>query len=145
MQLNRDMSATANCKVIPLLLKIAPDLTNEALDDIIAIVKDAGIDGIVATNTTIARSGLQTSPERITEMGAGGLSGKPLSNRATEVIRYLHEKSGGSFPIIASGGIHTGADAREKLDAGASLVQIYTGFIYEGPGIVKNICRELIK
>ncbi len=127
----------------PILLKIAPDLTNEQLDDIIDIVKATGIAGIVATNTTISRADLTSNPADVDAIGAGGLSGKPVRQRATEVIRYLHQKSGGSFPIIAVGGIFTAADAKEKLDAGAALVQVYTGFIYEGPAIVKNICKGL--
>jgi dihydroorotate dehydrogenase len=129
----------------PILLKIAPDLTNEQLDDIIGIVAETKIDGVIATNTTISREGLKTDANRITEIGAGGLSGKPLTKRSTEVVKYLSDKSNKSFPIIAVGGIHTGADAIEKLNAGASLVQIYTGFIYEGPGIVKRINKEILK
>lgn len=129
----------------PLLLKIAPDLTNEQLDDIIAIVKETSIDGIVATNTTIDRSGLNTPGDTVKNIGAGGLSGKPLRGRATEVIRYLHTHSNGQIPIIAVGGIFSAADAREKLEAGASLVQVYTGFIYEGPAIARNICKGLLK
>lgn len=128
----------------PLLLKIAPDLTNEQLDDIIAIVRDTAIDGVVSSNTTIDRSGLKTEANKVEAIGAGGLSGAPLRRRATEVVKYLHSNSGGSFPIIASGGIFTAEDAREKLDAGASLVQVYTGFIYQGPGIAKSICDNLI-
>lgn len=127
----------------PILLKIAPDLTNEQLDDIISLVQDTGIQGIVATNTTIDRSGLNSSSTMVEAIGAGGLSGKPLTKRATEVIRYLHTQSNGSITIIAAGGIFTAADAREKLDAGASLVQVYTGFIYEGPAIAANICKGL--
>ena len=129
----------------PILLKIAPDLSNEQLDDIISIMKDTKIDGLIATNTTIDRSNLKTDKTKVEAMGAGGLSGKPLTKRSTEVIKYLSDKSCRSFPIIAVGGIHTGADAIEKLNAGASLVQIYTGFIYEGPGIVKRINKELLK
>jgi dihydroorotate dehydrogenase len=129
----------------PILLKIAPDLTNTQLDDIIDIVKTTQIDGVVATNTTISRADLQTSSERIAEIGAGGLSGKPLTNRATEVIRYLSEKSGKAFPIIGVGGIHTAEDAIEKINAGAILVQVYTGFIYEGPAIAKRINKALLK
>lgn len=129
----------------PILLKIAPDLTNEQLDDIIGIMKDTKIDGLIATNTTIDRSNLKTDKTKVDALGAGGLSGKPLTKRSTEVIRYLSDKSGKAFPIIAVGGIHTGADAIEKLNAGASLVQVYTGFIYEGPGIVKRINKELLK
>ncbi len=127
----------------PILLKIAPDLTNEQLDDIVDIVRNTQLDGIVSSNTTISRQGLQTPASEVEAIGAGGLSGAPLRERATEVIRYLHAKSNGAIPIIASGGIFTAADAREKLDAGASLVQVYTGFIYEGPAIAKNICNGL--
>ena len=127
----------------PILLKIAPDLTNEQLDDIISLVQDTKIQGVVATNTTIERSGLAASAERINEIGAGGLSGRPLTQRATEVVRYIHQKSGGAIKIIAAGGIFTAADAQEKLDAGASLVQVYTGFIYEGPAIASNICKGI--
>jgi len=126
----------------PILLKIAPDLTDEQLDDIIEIVKQTGIAGIIATNTTISRDGLYAPENLKGEMG--GLSGKPLTKRSTEVIRYLSEKSGKSFPIIGVGGIHSAADAKEKLDAGASLVQLYTGFIYEGPGLIKRICKTLL-
>ncbi len=126
----------------PILLKIAPDLTNEQLDDIVDIVQTTGIAGLIATNTTIDRNGLYSPPELIGE--AGGLSGKPLTSRSTEVIRYLSEKSNGAFPIIGVGGIHSPEDAKEKLAAGASLVQLYTGFIYEGPGLIKRICKELL-
>ncbi len=130
-------------KAKPILLKIAPDLTNEQLDDIVEIVHQSKIAGVIATNTTIDRSGLQTSGAELESIGAGGLSGKPVKKRSTEVIRYLSKKSGGAFPIIGVGGIQNAADAKEKLDAGASLVQVYTGFIYEGPSIAKNICRGL--
>ena len=129
----------------PVLLKIAPDLTDTQLDDIIDIVAATQIDGIVATNTTIDRSQLQTAKERVEAIGAGGLSGKPVTARATEVIRYIHQKTKGSIPMIAVGGIFTAEDALDKLNAGASLVQVYTGFIYEGPGIVKNICNALMQ
>jgi dihydroorotate dehydrogenase len=127
----------------PILLKIAPDLTNEQLDDIVGIVTDTQLDGIVATNTTISRANLLTPAEEVSNIGAGGLSGAPVRTRATEVVKYIHTKSKGTIPIIASGGIFTAADAKEKLDAGASLVQVYTGFIYEGPGIASNICKGL--
>lgn len=127
----------------PVLLKIAPDLTQEQLNDIISIALETGLSGIVATNTTVSREGLKTSSDKIQRIGPGGLSGRPLKNRSTEVIRYLYRQTGGSLPIIASGGIFTALDAKEKLDAGASLVQVYTGFIYEGPGIVKRICKGL--
>ena len=126
----------------PILLKIAPDLTNDQLNDIVNIVQTTGIAGIIATNTTIDRDGLYTPEKLSKEMG--GLSGKPLAKRSTEVIRYLAERSKGSFPIIGVGGIHSAEDAKEKLAAGASLVQIYTGFIYEGPAIIKNICKGLL-
>ncbi len=125
----------------PILLKIAPDLTNEQLMDIIDIVSTTKIDGVIATNTTIDRTGL-TSENR-NEMG--GLSGKPLTSRSTEVIRFLSEKSNRAFPIIGVGGIHSKEDALEKLKAGASLVQLYTGFIYEGPGLVAEINKALLK
>ncbi len=128
-----------------ILLKIAPDLTNEQLDDIVEIVRVTQIDGVIATNTTIDRSSLQTDRLKIEAMGAGGLSGKPLTKRSVEVVKYLTEKSNNAFPIIGVGGIHTGKDAVEMLKAGASLVQVYTGFIYEGPRIIKNINKEILK
>lgn len=129
----------------PVLLKIAPDLTNEQLDDIIDIVKQTRIAGLIATNTTISREGLQTDREEVKQIGLGGLSGKPLRQRSTEVIRYLSEKSRKAFPIIAVGGIHSPEDAIEKLNAGASLVQLYTGFIYEGPALVKGIQKAILR
>ena len=128
----------------PILLKIAPDLTDSQLDDIIEIIKETGISGIIATNTTINRSGLQSLAENLEKIGAGGLSGRPLHKRSTEVIRYLHEKSGGGFPIIGVGGIHSPEEALEKLEAGATLVQLYTGFIYEGPGLIRKINRAIL-
>jgi dihydroorotate dehydrogenase len=127
----------------PLLLKIAPDLNQQQLDDVISLALEIRLDGLVAANTTISREGLVTSVERLEAIGAGGLSGAPLRERATEVVRYLAAQTGGRVPIIASGGIFTGADAREKLEAGAELVQVWTGFIYEGPFIVGRICRAL--
>lgn len=131
----------AKPKAKPILLKIAPDLTDDQLLDIIDIVKVTKIAGVIATNTTISRDGLIS--ENKTEMG--GLSGKPLSKRSTEVIRFLSEKSNKAFPIIGVGGIHSADDAMEKLEAGASLVQLYTGFIYEGPGLIKAICKKILK
>lgn len=125
----------------PILLKIAPDLTDEQLLDIIDIVSETKIAGVIATNTTISRDGLQSENKKET----GGLSGQPLKHRSTEVIRFLHEKSHGAFPIIGVGGIHSAEDAMEKLNAGASLVQIYTGFIYEGPKLIKAINKALLK
>jgi dihydroorotate dehydrogenase len=127
----------------PILLKIAPDLNEHQLDDIIEIVSELEIAGIVATNTTISREGLSTPRKKVDAIGNGGLSGKPVRARSTEVIRYISEKTGGTIPIIAVGGIFTAEHAREKLAAGASLVQVYTGFIYEGPGIVRRICKGL--
>lgn len=125
----------------PILLKIAPDLTDEQLLDIIDIVLETKIDGVIATNTTISREGLVSENKN----EGGGLSGKPLTARATEVIRFLSEKSNKSFPIIGVGGIHSAEDALAKLDAGASLIQLYTGFIYEGPGLIKEINKALVK
>jgi len=127
----------------PILLKIAPDLTDNQLLDIIEIVKDTKIDGVIATNTTIARDHLKSDLVYTEEKG--GLSGKPLTNRSTEVIRFLAEKSGKAFPIIGVGGIHSAEDAIEKLEAGADLVQLYTGFIYEGPSLIKKINKEVLK
>lgn len=129
----------------PILLKIAPDLTNSQLDDIIDIVADTKIDGVIATNTTISREGLATSPADVKEIGNGGLSGVPVRQRSTEVIRYLATKSGNSFPIIGVGGIDSAESAKEKLDAGASLVQVYSGFVYQGPALVKKINRGLVE
>ena len=128
----------------PLLLKIAPDLSNEQLDDIIEIMLELKMDGIVATNTTIQRTGLVADDLQVEKIGAGGLSGKPLSQRSTEVIRYIHQKSKGAFPIMGVGGIHSVEDALEKLEAGATLLQIYTGFIYEGPMLNKRINKAIL-
>lgn len=125
----------------PILLKIAPDLTDEQLLDIIDIVSDTKIDGVIATNTTISREELSSENKK----EAGGMSGIPLGKRATEVIRFISEKSNKSFPIIGVGGIHSAADALEKIEAGASLVQLYTGFVYEGPGLIKDINTALLK
>ena len=129
----------------PILLKIAPDLTNEQLDDIIDIVADTKIDGVIATNTTIDRSGLKTAENSVQAIGNGGLSGKPIRLRSTQVIKYLADKSNKAFPIIGVGGIHSAEDALEKLDAGATLLQVYTGFIYEGPSIVKRINKAILE
>lgn len=127
----------------PLFLKIAPDLTNEQLDDIIDLAVEVKLSGLVVSNTTISREGLSVSQNEIEKIGNGGLSGKPLQKRSTEVLQYFHEKSRGRIPLIASGGIFTGKDAEEKFLNGATLVQVWTGFIYEGPGIVKKICNSL--
>ena len=126
----------------PILLKIAPDLTDSQLDDIIDIVNSTGIHGIIATNTTLDRSSLVTDS---TQIGAGGLSGKPLQSRSTEIIRYIHQKSGGAIKIIGVGGINNGDDAIEKLNAGASLIQVYSGLVYEGPSLIKNINAAILK
>ncbi len=127
----------------PILLKIAPDLTKEQIDDVIDLALEIKLDGLVVSNTTISREQLKTQNSKLKTIGAGGMSGLPLKQRSTEIIKYIHQRTGGQIPIIASGGIFTGADAKEKIDAGASLVQVWTGFIYEGPGIVKKICNHL--
>ena len=127
----------------PLLLKIAPDLTLEQINDVIDLTTEIKLDGLVATNTTIAREGLLTAADKVNAIGAGGLSGLPVRQRSTAIVQYIAEKTKGQLPIIASGGIFTGADAREKLEAGASMVQVWTGFIYEGPAIVKKIVRTI--
>ncbi len=127
----------------PILLKIAPDLTNPQLDDIVDIVRETGIAGVIATNTTLSRAGLKSDADLISQ--TGGLSGAPLTQRATEVIRYLAEKSNHAFPIIGVGGIQCPEDALEKLAAGASLIQLYTGFIYKGPSLIKAIEKEIAR
>ena len=129
----------------PILLKIAPDLNKDQLDDILEIVKETKIDGVIATNTTISRANLQTDKKQIENIGAGGLSGQPLKNRSTEVIRYLYENSNKQLKIIGVGGISSPEDAIEKLNAGAVLVQVYTGLIYSGPSLIKNINKAILK
>lgn len=128
----------------PLFLKIAPDLTAGQLDDVASLAMEIKLDGIVATNTTISREGLITNPATVEAIGMGGLSGKPVQQKSTEIVQQIVQKTNGSIPVIASGGIFNGADALEKLNAGAVLVQVWTGFIYEGPAIVKKICRHLV-
>lgn len=128
----------------PLLLKIAPDLNEAQLNDIVEIAIEANLSGIIATNTTISREGLHASSQKVEEIGAGGLSGKPLTKRSTEIIRYLRQHLPQSIKIIGVGGIMTAEDALEKLDAGADLVQLYTGFIYEGPSLITRINRKLL-
>jgi dihydroorotate dehydrogenase len=140
---NKKLAKSNQRKEKPILLKIAPDLTDDQLLDIIEIVADTKIDGVIATNTTIARNNLKSHLTLTEEMG--GLSGKPLSHRSTEVIRFLSENSRKAFPIIGVGGIHTPEDALEKLDAGADLVQLYTGFIYEGPALIKKINKAILE
>ena len=127
----------------PLLLKIAPDLTKEQLDDIVDLSFEIKLNGLVATNTTLSRENLATQNAELINQ-QGGLSGKPLTAKSTEVVEYLSQQTKSQIPIMASGGIFTGEDAKEKLNAGASLVQVWTGFIYEGPMIVKNICKSLV-
>ena len=140
---NKKLAKNHQRKEKPILLKIAPDLTDDQLLDIIEIVADTKIDGVIATNTTIARQNLKSHLTLTEEMG--GLSGKPLTNRSTEVIRFLSENSRKAFPIIGVGGIHAPEDALEKLEAGADLVQLYTGFIYEGPGLIKKINKAILE
>lgn len=127
----------------PILLKIAPDVHEDQLKDIIEIVEETGIDGVIATNTTIDRGGLSTPQEKVEAIGAGGLSGKPVKDKSTQVIQFLRQNQNKPFVIIGVGGIFTGADAKEKLDAGADLIQVYSGFIYEGPAQVKKINKYL--
>jgi dihydroorotate dehydrogenase len=127
----------------PILLKIAPDLTLEQIGDVIDLALEIKLDGLVATNTTISRDKLITNDLQLAIIGAGGLSGKPIKEKSTEIVKYICQKTNGKIPVIASGGIFTAADAQEKINAGASLVQVWTGFIYEGPSIVKNICKDL--
>lgn len=130
----------------PILLKIAPDLNTSQIDDVLELSLEIKLDGLVVANTTVSREELKKVPVSvIDEIGAGGLSGAPLRERSTAIVKYIHEKAGGQIPVIASGGVFTAADALEKLAAGASLVQVWTGFIYEGPAIVRNICKGLLE
>lgn len=140
--LNNELANRYTRNKKPVLLKIAPDLNHTQLDDIIEIVQNSKTDGIVATNTTIGRENLKTDAQTVTEIANGGLSGKPVTLKSTEVIRYISQKTKGKMPIIGVGGIHSAADAQEKIDAGASLVQLYTGFIYQGPSLIKEICKN---
>lgn len=148
MQLMQKISTInqAKTKPKPLLLKIAPDLSEQELDDVIDIIKTLNLDGLVAANTSVNREGLKTSQGKLDEIGwPGGLSGKPLTERSTKVISYLYNQLGDKYPIIGVGGIHSEKDALAKINAGAKLIQIYTGFIYEGPGLIKRINKALIK
>ncbi|MCF8232085.1 MAG: quinone-dependent dihydroorotate dehydrogenase [Bacteroidales bacterium] len=129
----------------PVLLKISPDLNNSQIDDTLDIIDEAGIHGVIATNTTLSRSGLTTAPEAVENIGEGGLSGEPLHKRSTEIIKYISKKTRKELPIIGVGGIMTPKDALEKLRAGASLVQVYTGFIYEGPSLARRINKAILK
>ncbi|MES2881034.1 MAG: nitronate monooxygenase, partial [Bacteroidota bacterium] len=127
----------------PILLKIAPDLTWPQIDDVIDLATEINLDGLVATNTTINREELTTDHSVLTGIGAGGLSGKPLQQTSTNIVQYIHQKTKGAIPVIGSGGIFTAADAQNKFSAGASLIEVWTGFVYEGPFIVRNICNQL--
>ena len=129
----------------PILLKIAPDLNDGQLDEIVGLVKETNLDGVIASNTSTSRGGLKATEETLEEIGNGGLSGQPIKHMSTRVIKHLADKSNKSFPIIGVGGIHSAEDALEKIDAGADLVQIYTGFIYEGPSLIKSINTALLK
>lgn len=129
----------------PVLLKIAPDLNHRQLDEIVDLIAETEIDGVIVSNTSVNREGLKTPPEVLEQIGNGGLSGKPIRERSTAMIKYISDKSNRAFPIIGVGGIHSAKDAMEKLDAGASLVQLYTGFIYEGPELINDINKELLK
>ena len=133
----------AHGKPKPLLLKIAPDLTDSQVDDILDIVKETQLSGLVANNTTISREGLRTSPDKVKAIGAGGLSGAPVKERSVEMLRYIRKKAGPDLPVIAVGGIMSPEDAKARLEAGANLVQVYTGFVYEGPGFAKQICKTI--
>lgn len=148
-KLNQELAAVssrAQSRVLkPILLKIAPDLNNIQLDEIIELVAETKIDGVIASNTSTTRDNLKATPERLQEIGNGGVSGQPIKNQSTKVIQYLADNSNKSFPIIGVGGIHSEQDALDKLNAGADLVQIYTGFIYEGPSLVKRINKAVLK
>ncbi|RAJ12962.1 quinone-dependent dihydroorotate dehydrogenase [Olleya aquimaris] len=139
---NKELSGRAQSR--PILLKIAPDLNNIQLDEIIELISETNLDGVIASNTSVDRTGLKTSDKRLAEIGNGGLSGQPIKDKSTQVIKYLADKSNKAFPIIGVGGIHSAADALEKLEAGADLVQIYTGFIYEGPSLIKQINKAIL-
>ncbi|MBP6531917.1 MAG: quinone-dependent dihydroorotate dehydrogenase [Bacteroidia bacterium] len=144
-KLNDELALRKSISRKPILLKIAPDLTNEQLEEIVEVIIESELDGVIATNTTISRNNLTSESSEIERIGAGGLSGKPLSDRSTEVIRFLSQSSKKKFVIIGVGGIHSEMDAIEKLNAGADLIQLYTGFIYEGPALIQNIKKQLQK
>ena len=129
----------------PILVKISPDLNFHQIDDVLELIHEFELDGVVATNTSISREDLRTDPQKVSEIGNGGLSGKPIRERSTEIIRYINVKTEGKLPIIGVGGIMSPEDALEKLEAGATLVQIYTGFIYEGPRLVKRINKDILQ
>lgn len=141
---NNELASENKLNRRPILLKIAPDLNNEQLEEIVEVLFESKLDGVVATNTTISRPSLISNASEVEKMGAGGLSGKPLAKRSTEVIQFLAQRSNKKFVIVGVGGIHNSKDAIEKMNAGADLIQLYTGFIYEGPALIKQIKRELI-
>ncbi len=141
--LNLAMINNAKATAKPVLLKIAPDLELSQLDDILDLAMEIKLDGIIATNTTISREALTTDPDEVNAMGPGGLSGKPVTEKSTDIVKYIHQRTQGQVPVIASGGIFNATDAREKFEAGAALVQVWTGFIYEGPAIAYSICKNL--
>lgn len=143
-KLNRELSKSGQSKLKPILLKIAPDLNNQQLDEIIELVAETKIDGVIASNTSTNRDNLKVTKERLEAIGNGGVSGQPIKDQSTKVIKYLADNSNKSFPIIGVGGIHSEKDALEKIEVGADLVQIYTGFIYEGPGLVKRINKAIL-
>ncbi|MEO0468504.1 MAG: quinone-dependent dihydroorotate dehydrogenase [Bacteroidota bacterium] len=145
MQLLNQLQADNIAKSVPrpLLLKIAPDLTNEQLDDIIEVAQATKLAGLIATNTTISRDNLNSSPEKVQSIGAGGLSGLPLTNRSWEVLHYIQEKTEGKLPLIGVGGIMEPLDAKMRMQGGASLIQVYTGYVYQGPSFVKRILKAL--
>lgn len=143
-KLDKELLVTERSRSKPILLKIAPDLNNQQLDEIIELVAKTKIDGVIASNTSVNREGLKAPDERLKEIGNGGLSGQPVKDRSTRVIKYLADNSNKAFPIIGVGGIHSEKDALDKLNAGADLVQIYTGFIYEGPSLVKRINKAIL-
>ena len=142
----RHLQMINNGKAIskPILLKIAPDLTQEQIDDVVDLDIELQLDGLVCSNTTISRNGLITPKEEIEKIGAGGLSGLPVKERSTSIVNHIYQRTKGEIPVIASGGIFTTEDAKEKLNSGGSLVQVWTGFIYEGPAIIKRICQSLV-
>lgn len=144
-KIDKELSVAERSRSKPILLKIAPDLNNQQLDEIIELVAETKIDGVIASNTSVNRDNLKASKERLQEIGNGGVSGQPVKDRSTRVIKYLTDNSNKAFPIIGVGGIHSEKDALEKLKAGADLVQIYTGFIYEGPSLVKRINKAILE
>ena len=143
-KIGKELSVVERSRSKPILLKIAPDLNNQQLDEIIELVEETKINGVIASNTSVNRDNLKASKERLQEIGNGGVSGQPVKDRSTRVIQYLADNSNKAFPIVGVGGVHSEKDALDKLNAGADLVQIYTGFIYEGPSLVKRINKAIL-